>query len=116
MFHDEDYEQANREARDFICKLNGRGVRNNPVFLDVYIIGIDVSIKAGNPDIGLIVEAMGLADNDSPILLRNLAIKIQEFEVNRLNDIRVADVLNNIYFLGKKVEEKIYENFKFKSD
>jgi hypothetical protein len=32
MFHDEDYEQANREARDLICELNGRGVRNNHVF------------------------------------------------------------------------------------
>jgi hypothetical protein len=51
IFHDEDYEQAKREARDLICELNGRGVRNNPVFLEVYIIGIDASIKAGNPDI-----------------------------------------------------------------
>jgi hypothetical protein len=24
MLHDEDYEQANREARDFICELNGQ--------------------------------------------------------------------------------------------
>jgi hypothetical protein len=62
------------------------------------------------------VEAMRLADNDSSILLRNLAIKIQKFEVNRLNDFRVADLLNNICLLGKKVEEKIHENFTFKSD
>jgi hypothetical protein len=33
MFHDEDYEQANREARELICELNDRGIRNNPVFL-----------------------------------------------------------------------------------
>jgi hypothetical protein len=42
----------------------------------VYIIGIDASVKAENPDITLIEEAMRLADNDSSILLRNLAIKI----------------------------------------
>jgi hypothetical protein len=64
----------------------------------------------------LIEEAMRLEDNDPSIWLRNLDIKIQEFEVNRLNDIRVAEVLNNIYLLGKEVEEKIHENFKFKSD
>jgi hypothetical protein len=42
-----DYEQANREARDLICELNGREVRNYHVFLEVYIIGIDASIKQG---------------------------------------------------------------------
>jgi predicted SAM-dependent methyltransferase len=56
MFHDEDYEQANREARDFICELNGQGVRNNSVRLEVYIISVDPSIKAVNLDIGLIEE------------------------------------------------------------
>jgi hypothetical protein len=54
MFHDEDYEQANREARDFICELNGQGIRSNPVSLEVYIIGVDASIKEGNPDISII--------------------------------------------------------------
>jgi hypothetical protein len=71
MLHDEDYEQENRGSRDLICELIGGGVRNNPVFLEVYIIGIDASIKAGKLDIALIEEAMRLADNDPSILLRN---------------------------------------------
>jgi hypothetical protein len=33
----------------------------------VYIIGSDASIKAGNPDIALIEEAMILSDNDPSI-------------------------------------------------
>jgi hypothetical protein len=49
-------------------------------------------------------------------LLRSLAIKVQEFEVNRLNDIRVADVLNDICLLGKEIEEKIDENFRDMKD
>jgi hypothetical protein len=47
----------------------------------VYIIDIDASIKAGNQDIALNDEAMRLADNDTSVLLRGLAVKIQEFEL-----------------------------------
>jgi hypothetical protein len=50
------------------------------------------------------------------VLLRSLDVKIQEFEVNRHNDIRVKDVLEDIYMLGKEIEEKIYEKFKFTKD
>jgi hypothetical protein len=39
-------------------------------------------------------------------LLRSLAIKVQEFEVNRLNDIRVANVLNDICLLGKELKRR----------
>jgi hypothetical protein len=60
------------------------------VNLDVYLIGTDVSIKAGNPDISVIEEGLRLADNDSAIQLRNLAMKVQNFEVNRLNDINAG--------------------------
>jgi hypothetical protein len=69
-----------------------------------------------NPDIALIEEALKLADNDPSVLLRNLAIKIQEFEVNQVCDIKVKDVLNNICLTGKEIEEKIYVSFKFKGD
>jgi hypothetical protein len=116
MFHDEDHKRANKEAKDFICELNGQGVRNNPVSLEVYIIDVDASIKAGNPDIAIIEETIRLADNDHTILLRSFAIKVQEFEVNRLNYIRVADVLNDICLLGKEIEEKIHENFRDRKD
>jgi hypothetical protein len=115
-FHDEEYEQTNREARDFISELNSQSVRNILLSLEIYIIGIDASIRAGNPDISLIEEATRLADNDTTILLRSLAIKIQEFDVNRRNDIIVKDVLNDICILGREIEEKIYEKFKFTND
>jgi hypothetical protein len=49
-FHDEDYEQANGEDRDFIYELNSQNVRNKPLSLEVYVIGIDASLKAGNTD------------------------------------------------------------------
>jgi hypothetical protein len=49
-------------------------------------------------------------------MLRSLAVKIRELEVNRLNDIRVNDVLEDICMTGREVEEKIYEKFKVNSD
>jgi hypothetical protein len=47
--------------------------------LEIYIIGIDASIKANNPDLSLTEEAQRLANNDPTVLLRGLAVKIQEF-------------------------------------
>jgi hypothetical protein len=47
--------------------------------MNLYLIEIDASIKAGNPDKALINEGLRLADNDPVILLRSLAMKIQEF-------------------------------------
>jgi hypothetical protein len=41
---------------------------------------------------------------------------MQEFEVNRVCDIRVKDVLNDICLPSKEIEEKIHEGFKFKGD
>jgi hypothetical protein len=49
-------------------------------------------------------------------MLRSLAIKIKDLEINRLNDIKVNEVLNDISMTGKEVEEKIYEKFKVNND
>jgi hypothetical protein len=100
-YHDKDYEQANREVRDFIYELNDQNTRNTPLSLEVYIIGIGASIKEGNPDLALIEEAQRLADNSLTVLLRSLVVKILEFEVNPLNDIRVKDVLEDICWAKK---------------
>jgi hypothetical protein len=115
-FHDEEYEQVNREARDFICEMNSRNIKETSLNIEVYIIGIDASIKAGNPDLALLEDALRIADNDPCIMLRSLAIKIKELEVNRLNDIRVNEVLDDICLTGKEIEQKIYENMKHKKD
>jgi hypothetical protein len=80
------------------------------------VVNIDASIKAGDPDLSLFEEALRLADNDPLIMLRSLAIKIQELEVNRLNDIKVNEVLDDICMTGREVEEKIYEKFKINND
>jgi hypothetical protein len=60
----------------------------------------------------LIEERLRIANNDSAILLRNLAMKIQKFKVSRSNDINTWKVLTNIIEAGKEAEEKIYEKFK----
>jgi hypothetical protein len=108
-FQDEDCEQANREARDFIYDLRGRNIRSTPLSLELYIIGIDACIKASNPNISLLEEALTIADNDPSIMFRSLAIKIYELERNRLNDIRVKEVLYEICMIGKEAEEKIHK-------
>jgi hypothetical protein len=105
-FQDEDYEQANREARDFIYDLRENNVRSTSLSLELYTIGIDAGIKAGNPDMSLLEEALSIADKDPTMLLRSFAIKIYELERNRLNDIRVKDVLDDICMTGREAEEK----------
>jgi hypothetical protein len=105
-FFNEYIEQSNREARDPIIECNELDVRNNDVSVDFYLIGIDASIKVGNPDIALVEKDLKLADNDSAILLRSLALKIQNLEVNRLNDINIGMVLDDIAITGKEVDEK----------
>jgi hypothetical protein len=67
-------------------------------------MGIDASIKNGKPDRAMIEKGMMLADNDSAIILRSLAMIIQDFELSRLNAINVKVVLNEIVGLGKKAE------------
>jgi hypothetical protein len=83
--------------RDFIYELNGKNVRNTSLNLEIYEIGIDASIKADNPDLLLIEEALKLANNDPLIMLRSLAVMIRGLVVNGLNDIRVNEVLEDIY-------------------
>jgi hypothetical protein len=53
------------------------------------LLGIDASIKTGNPDKSMIEEGMNIASNDLAILLTKLAIEINDFEINRLNDINI---------------------------
>jgi hypothetical protein len=51
-----------------------------------------------------------LTDIDSTLLLINLAIKNQNFEVNRLIDINIGMVLDDIAPTGNKTEEKYTKN------
>jgi hypothetical protein len=62
----------------------------------------------------MIEEGIMLADNDPAILLRSLAIKIQDFELSMLNEINVKHVLNDIEWLVKEAKEKMYEKFQRK--
>jgi hypothetical protein len=115
-FFNEDYEQVNKEPRDVLQELYEQNIKNNTISMDLYLIGIDARIRAGNPDKTLIDEGLRLADNDTAILLRCLEMKIQDFEINRLNDINIEVVLNDIISLGIETEEKIYEKFRDNKD
>jgi hypothetical protein len=42
-------------------------VRNNDVSVDFYLIGIDTSIKTGNPDMALVEEGLRLTVNELAI-------------------------------------------------
>jgi hypothetical protein len=46
------------------------------LLIDFYLIGIDASIKNGNPDEDLLAQADRVASNDPAILLRKLMMKI----------------------------------------
>jgi hypothetical protein len=82
-----DYERANTEARKAIGQIKNESVRNLDLEIDFYLIGIDASNENGNPDRDMVAESENLATNDPAIMLRSLMIDIQDFEVNRLNDI-----------------------------
>jgi hypothetical protein len=68
-FFNEDYKKANRKAREAIHDIKKESVRNLDLEMDFYLIGIDVSIKFGNPDRALIKEGESLASNDPAIML-----------------------------------------------
>jgi hypothetical protein len=109
-FFNEYIEQANREARDAIIEFHELDVRNNDIRVDFYLSAIDASIKVDDPDIVSVEEGLRLADNDPAILLRSLALKIQIFEINRLNDINIGMVLDDIAITGKEVDRKCTKN------
>jgi hypothetical protein len=83
---------------------------------DFYLIGIDASIKEGNPDRDMIKESEMIASNDPAIMLRSLMIDIHDFELNRLNDINHFEVMRNIEEKGAEEESKIHEKFRDNSD
>jgi hypothetical protein len=105
--------KANTEAREAISCINNESVRNLDLEMNFYLIGIDASIKEGNLDRDMIAEGMGLATNDPAIILRSLMIDIQDFEVNRLNDMNVSKIIEN---KRTEIEEKIYEKFRDNKD
>jgi hypothetical protein len=80
------------------------------------LIGINARIKASNQDIALVDEDLRLVDNDPSILLRSLTLKIQNFEVNRLNVINIGMLLNDITNTGKEFEEKMHEKSRNNKD
>jgi hypothetical protein len=61
----------------------------------------------------MIAEGMGLATDDPAIMSRSLMIDIQDFEVNRLNDMNVSKIIEN---KGTEIEEKIQEKFRDNKD
>jgi hypothetical protein len=62
----------------------------------------------GNPGIALNEEGLRIADNYPVILLWNLAIKIQNFEITKLNDIIADKTLKDIIETVKEIEKKKY--------
>jgi hypothetical protein len=79
--------------------------------IDLYLLEIDASIKANNPEKSMIEEGMNIASNDPSILLRKMAIEINEFETNRLNDINIGKVIKEIEVDGEEGERKMHERF-----
>lgn len=99
-FFNEDFEQSNRETREVINEFKGESLRNIDLEIDFYLLGIDASIKNGNLDRDLIKSGEALASNDPAIILRSLMIDILDFEISRLNDINVREVIDNIESKG----------------
>jgi hypothetical protein len=47
-FFNEDFEQANREAKDVIGQINNLNINSIDLEVDCYLIGLDTSIKNGS--------------------------------------------------------------------
>jgi hypothetical protein len=101
-FYNEDFEKANREARDVVSEISNKSIMDNDLIIGFYLLGIDASIKAGNPDEDLIAQADRIATNDPSVLLRKLLMKIYYFEISRNNDIRISDTIDEIERIGSK--------------
>jgi hypothetical protein len=86
------------------------------LLIDFYLMGIDASIKMGNPDKHLLEQANRVAVNDPSILLRKLLMKIYYFEIARNCDIRISDTLEEIEGLGIEAESKIHEGYRINKD
>jgi hypothetical protein len=111
-FFNEDYQQVNREASDTIDQMNNKGINNIDLEMDFYLIGIDASIKDGNSDIDLMKQLSRIASNDPAITLRELMFLIYNFEVSRLNDIGVGEVIEKSEEKGMEAEDKMDEKLK----
>jgi hypothetical protein len=85
-------------------------MKDNNLNADLYLLDIDAGIKMDNPDLALIEEGLRIANYDPAILLRNLATKIQKFEVSRLNNIRTGEVVDDIIGMHKEAEGKYIKN------
>jgi hypothetical protein len=115
-FFNGEYAKANTEAREVIGQMKNDSVNNLELEADFYLIGIDASIKEGNPDRDLIKESERITSNDPAILIRSLMIDIHDFEVSRLNDINHIEVMTSIEEKGNEAEAKIHEKFRDNND
>jgi hypothetical protein len=95
-----------------IDEMNIKKTNDIGLLVDFYLIGIAASIKGGNPDEELLIQADRIATNDPAILLRNSMMKIYNFEISRPCDIRAKDTIDEIEGIGIEAEEKIHEKFK----
>jgi hypothetical protein len=86
------------------------------LLIDFYLLGIDASIKAGNPDEMLLEQACRVATNDPSIMLRKLRMKIYYFEISRICDVRISDVIEEIEGIGIEAENKIHERYRMNKD
>jgi hypothetical protein len=105
-FFNKDFQHANREARDVIDEMNNKNMKDIGLLVDFYLLGIDASIKAGNPDEELLMQADRVSMNDPVILLRKLMMEIYAFEIATKNDIRIKDTLEEIEGIGIEAKEK----------
>jgi hypothetical protein len=111
-YFNDDFEQANREARDVIDLINNSNVKDLGLLIDFYLIGIDANIKGGNPDGELLEQGNRIATNDPSILLRKLLMKIYYFEISRNCDIRISDIIDEIEGIGQKRRVRFMKNLK----
>jgi hypothetical protein len=115
-FYNEDFRKANMEVREVLAEMDNKNMKDNDLQMDLYLIGIDASIKEGCPDLDMLRCASSVATSDPAILLRQLMIAIFNFEMSRLNDIRVGDAIRDIEDMGQDAEQRIHDEFKLKRD
>jgi hypothetical protein len=109
-FYNEDYEKANREVKKAINSIKNESLRSLDMEMDFYLIGIDPSIKEGNPGRDLVAKGKGITSNDPVIRLRSLMIDIQDFETSRLNEINTKEIIEGIEYKGAESEERFMRN------
>jgi hypothetical protein len=71
-FFNENFEQANREARDVISEMTNTDTKDINLLVDFHLLGIDPSIKNGNPDENLLEQGDRILTNDPSVFVKKI--------------------------------------------